>query len=99
MERIRGLRYEHIPRARQVTPAQAARAGLDDLDRSYPVARRRADEAMLELLRAVPPGTDLRREYGLEFRDQVGGYYAHGGAGDGGRPQRQRRASRRRARS
>jgi hypothetical protein len=58
-----------------VTPAHAARAGLADLDRSYPVARRHADEAMLELLRAVPPGTDLRREYGLEFRDQVGGYY------------------------
>jgi len=75
VERIRGLRYEHVPRARHVTPAQAARAGLADLDRSYPVARRRADEAMLELLRAVPPGTDLRREYGLEFRDQVGGYY------------------------
>jgi hypothetical protein len=30
---------------------------------------------MLEILRAVPTGTDLRREYGLEFRDQVGGYY------------------------
>jgi hypothetical protein len=75
VERIRGLRFDRIPRVRRVTPAQAARAGLADFDRSYPVARRHADEAMLELLGAVPPGTDLRREYGLEVRDQVGGYY------------------------
>ena len=75
VERIRDLRYRHIPRAHAVTPAQAARAGLADLDRTYPAAQRHADEALLETLGAVPPRTDLRREIGAEFRDEVGGYY------------------------
>jgi len=75
VERIRDLRYRHIPRAHAVTPAQAARAGLADLDRTYPAARRKADEALLETLGVVPPRTDLRREIGAEFRDEVGGYY------------------------
>ena len=75
VERIRDLRYRHIPRAHAVTPAQAARAGLADLDRTYPAAQRHADEALLETLGAVPLRTDLRREIGAEFRDEVGGYY------------------------
>jgi hypothetical protein len=75
VQRIRGLRYRRIPRAHLVSPAEAARAGLADLDRSYPAAQRHADEALLETLRALPPGTDLRREIGAEFRDEVGGYY------------------------
>jgi hypothetical protein len=75
VEAIRGLRFRSIPRGREVTPAQAARAGLADFDRSYPPARRRMDQALLERLNLLPPGDDLRREIGSVFRDQVGGYY------------------------
>jgi hypothetical protein len=75
VERIRDLHFRRLPPARRVSPAQAERAGLADFDRSYPAARRRADEALLERLGALPPGADLRREIGSAFREQVGGYY------------------------
>ena len=37
---IRGLRFEPPPRPAEVSPAQAKRDGLEDLDRSYPASRR-----------------------------------------------------------
>jgi hypothetical protein len=75
VERLRDLRFRRVPVERSVSPTLAAREGLADFDRSYPLARRRADEELLELLGALPPGADLRREIGTLFRDQVGGYY------------------------
>jgi hypothetical protein len=75
VERIRDLRFRELPTARRVSPAQAERDGLRDFDRTYPPARRHADEALLERLGALPPRADLRREIGSAFRDQVGGYY------------------------
>ena len=36
VERIRGLRFETPPAPAEVSPAQAKRDGLEDLDRSYP---------------------------------------------------------------
>src|SRR4051794_9287292 len=50
VERIRRLRFRRLPRAVQVSPAQARREGLEDLDRAYPAAQRRADEEVLKLL-------------------------------------------------
>ena len=38
VEGLRGLRFESLPRPVEVTPEQARREGLEDLDRSYPEA-------------------------------------------------------------
>ncbi len=75
MEQIRDLRFRRVPRGRVVTPADATRSGLADLDRSYPITRQRADQALLVRLGALPPSIDLRREIASVFRDQVGGFY------------------------
>jgi hypothetical protein len=75
VERIRGLRFRRLPRAVEVSPAQARREGLEDLDRSYPAARRRADEEVLKLLGLLAPSVDLRRVSASVFGDAVAGYY------------------------
>src|SRR4051794_34886708 len=75
VEQIRGLRFRRLPRAVQVSPAQARREGLEDLDRSYPAARRRADEEVLKLLGLLAPSVDLRRVSASVFGDAVAGYY------------------------
>src|SRR4051812_35179200 len=75
VERIRGLRFRRVPRAVEVSSAQARREGLEDLDRSYPAARRRADEEVLKLLGLLAPSVDLRRVSASVFGDAVAGYY------------------------
>src|SRR4051794_2559950 len=60
VEALRGLRYATIPKAVAVTPRQAEKEGLADLDRSYPPARRHADEEVLKLLGLVEPSLSLR---------------------------------------
>src|SRR6185436_8596738 len=61
VEAIRDLRFRSLPRPQTVSPAQAKRDGLEDLDRNYPAARRHADEEVLELLGLLEPGVDLRK--------------------------------------
>ncbi len=75
VERLRGLRYDAIPKPVRVTAAEARRDGLADLDRSYQPAARRADEALYALLGLLPAGTDLRKVSASVFGDQVAGYY------------------------
>jgi hypothetical protein len=58
-----------------VTPAQARREGLADLDRSYPRSRRLADEEVLKLLGLIDPKVDLRAASASVFGEQVAGYY------------------------
>ena len=58
-----------------MSPAQARREGLEDLDRSYPPARRRADEEVLKLLGLIEPGVDLRSISASVFGEGVAGYY------------------------
>ena len=41
VEALRGLAFDRVPEPVSVTPEQAQREGLEDLDRSYPEARRR----------------------------------------------------------
>ena len=55
VEALRGLGFDQIPRPVSVTPEQARREGLEDLDRTYPEARRRADEQVLKLLGLIDP--------------------------------------------
>ena len=75
VEALRGLRFDAIPRPVAVTPAQARREGLEDLDRSYPEARRRADEEVLKLLGLIEPAVDLRDVSASVFSEGVAGYY------------------------
>ena len=75
VEALRGLRFDAIPRPVAVTPEQARREGLEDLDRTYPVARRRADEQVLKLLGLIDPSMDLRDVSASVFSEGVAGYY------------------------
>jgi hypothetical protein len=75
VERLRGERFVKRPVPVRVTPAQARREGLADLDRGYPVTRRRADEALYAALGLLPEGTDLREVESSVFGEQVAGYY------------------------
>jgi hypothetical protein len=75
VEEIRGLRFETPPRPAEVSPAQAKRDGLEDLDRSYPEAQRHADEEVLKLLGLLQPSVDLRKVSATVFGQGVAGYY------------------------
>src|SRR5215212_8741381 len=75
VEALRGLRFRSLPRPVSVTPEQARREGLEDLDRSYPEARRRADEQLLKLLGLIDPSVDLRAVSASVFSEGVAGYY------------------------
>jgi hypothetical protein len=75
VEQIRALRFETRPRPQEVSPAQAQREGLEDLDRSYPAARRHADEEVLKLLGLLEPSVDLRKVSASIFGEGVAGYY------------------------
>lgn len=75
VEALRGLDFDQIPRPVSVTPEQARREGLEDLDRTYPVARRRADEQVLKLLGLIDPSVDLRDVSASVFSEGVAGYY------------------------
>jgi hypothetical protein len=75
VETLRGLRYRTIPAAKAASPAEARRDGLADFDRTYPEARRRADEQMLAMLGLVPPGLSLRDVAAALYAEGVAGYY------------------------
>ena len=75
VEALRGLRFKRRPVPQQVTPSQARREGLADLDRSYPQRRRHADEEVLKLLGLLEPGVDLRDVSASVFGEGVAGYY------------------------
>ena len=75
VEALRDLRFEQIPRPVTVTPEQARREGLADLDRNYPPERLRADEEILKLLGLIDEDADLRDLVGSLFGEGVAGYY------------------------
>ncbi|MEA2310159.1 MAG: hypothetical protein QOE28_127, partial [Solirubrobacteraceae bacterium] len=75
VEALRALRFKQIPVPLAVTPAQAQREGLTDFDRSYPVARRHADEEVLKLLDLIAPDVSLRDTTASTFSQGVAGYY------------------------
>ncbi|MGH2968808.1 MAG: hypothetical protein ACRDK0_07050, partial [Solirubrobacteraceae bacterium] len=75
VEALRGLRFDRVPEPVGVTPAQARHEGLEDLDRSYPPQRRRADEEVLKLLGLIEPGVTLRDVSATTFSEGVAGYY------------------------
>ena len=75
VEALRGLRFEQIPRPVTVTPEQARREGLADLDRNYPPERLRADQQILKLLDLIDEDAHLRDLAGSLFGEGVAGYY------------------------
>ena len=75
MEAIRDLRFRNLPKPAEVSAKQAQRDGLEDLDRSYPAARRHADEEVLKLLGLLAPRVDLRDVSATIFGQGVAGYY------------------------
>ncbi len=75
VEVLRGLKFRTRPVPQTVSPAQARREGLEDLDRSYPETRRRADEEVLKLLGLLEPDVDLRKISASVFGEGVAGYY------------------------
>ena len=74
VEALRGLKFEERPVPERVSSEQARREGLSDLDRSYPEARRKADEEILKLLGLIEPDADLRSISGSVFGEGVAGY-------------------------
>jgi hypothetical protein len=75
VEALRELRFSRRPVPQGVSPEQARREGLEDLDRAYPASRRKADEEVLKLLGLIEPGVDLREISGSVFGEGVAGYY------------------------
>ncbi|HET6549892.1 MAG TPA: hypothetical protein VFG79_15620 [Solirubrobacter sp.] len=75
VEQLRGLRFRQRPEPVTVSAETARREGLEDLDRSYPEARRRADEEVLKLLGLIGPDVDLRKISASVFGEGVAGYY------------------------
>jgi len=75
VELIRQLRFKRETPVREVSKAQTRREGLAQLSRQYPLAQRRTDEELLELLGLLEPGTDLRTISGSLYGEQVAGFY------------------------
>ena len=75
VETLRDLRFRSRPVPQEVTPAQARRDGLAELDRSYSAAQRGADEEMLKLLGLIEPDVDLRAVSASVYEEGVAGYY------------------------
>jgi hypothetical protein len=75
VEALRGLRFRRPVSVAVVSPAQARRTGVAELNRSQPLARRRANEELLMLLGLLPAGVDLRSVESSIFEEQVAGFY------------------------
>jgi hypothetical protein len=75
VERVRELRFDHLPRVRVVSAAQARRAGLSEIDRYTSRRDQRLEERLLELLGLLAPGSNLRALVGKAIEGEVAGYY------------------------
>src|SRR3954469_16829527 len=75
VERIRGLRFKHLPKPLIVSAAQTLADSLRDLDRHSTPTERRSAAQVLELLGLLKPGVDLRAVEGDVAGEQVAGYY------------------------
>ena len=75
VEALRELRFDRMPQPLRVTPEQSRREGLEEFDRSYPPARRRADETILKRLGLIEPDDGLRELAASMFGEGVAGYY------------------------
>jgi hypothetical protein len=75
VEKLRKLKFKKPVEPAVVSDKQATADQLREVDRSYPLKRRQADQELLELLGLIPPGTDLKNVLATVSSDQVVGYY------------------------
>jgi hypothetical protein len=75
VERVRELRFERLPRVREVSAAEARRAVLRELDQQVPPRRQEVEERVMKLLGLLPPTTRLREVLGSALAQEAAGYY------------------------
>jgi hypothetical protein len=75
VERVRQLRFDHLPQVRHVTGAQARAYGLRELDRETKPREVAAEERLLKLLELLPARASLRELVGKTLSSEVGGFY------------------------
>jgi hypothetical protein len=75
VERLRGKKFKKQIEPKVVTPDEARKDALRDLDKTYPKAQRSADEELLKLLGLVPRDTDIVKVLEKISGEQVVGYY------------------------
>ena len=75
VERVRHLRFEHLPRVGRVTHARARADALRDLDRQIPARDVAREQTLLKLLGLIPADASLRGLLAKAFGNEVGGYY------------------------
>lgn len=75
VERLRGQKFKKRIDPKVVTPEEAQKDALRDLDETYPRAQREADEELLKLLALIPPDTDIVNLLQKVSGEQVVGYY------------------------
>jgi hypothetical protein len=75
VERVRELRFEHLPRVRRVSGEQARADGLRELDRETPPRALAGEERLLKMLGLLPARASLRDLAGKTLASEVGGYY------------------------
>jgi hypothetical protein len=75
VERVRRLRFDHLPRVRHLTGAQARAYGLRELDREATPGEVAAEERLLKLLELLPQRASLRELLGKTLSNEVGGFY------------------------
>jgi hypothetical protein len=75
VERVRELQFERMPRLRIVSPEEATRDSLREVDHYVSRRRQRIDEGLLAMLGLLPPGVRLREILGEALTEEVAGYY------------------------
>jgi hypothetical protein len=75
VERVRRLEFDHLPRVRHVTGAQARAFGLRELDSEATPREVAAEERLLRQLGLLPGDASLRSLLGKTLSTEVGGFY------------------------
>ena len=75
VERVRELDFERLPRVRLVSPEEASRASVGELNHYVSVRRQRIEERLLRMLGLLPADARLRELVGEALSEEVAGYY------------------------
>ncbi len=75
VERVRELDFERLPRVRLVSPEEASRASVGELDHYVSLRRQRIEERLLRMLGLLPADARLRELVGEALSEEVAGYY------------------------
>jgi hypothetical protein len=75
VERVRELEFDRLPRLKVVSPEEATRDSLREVDRYITRRRQRVEERLLRMLGLLPPDAGLRAILGEALSEEVAGYY------------------------